>query len=406
MQGYPTHGRRPPLKLLTAAVLALALAAPVWTASATTFNIEGVSQPVSPPTATFDGREYVALGPLAAAAGGDVTGRGFQATVRIGDNTARLRTGDTEVTSPRGWFTLRRKLEVQGGRAYIAVEDVAPFFRRAFAMDVRAVDHAAAIQAEAPTDADPELAPLRVDETGPGADEPELHEQELRDLEFDEPSPDLPRLFEERPPEPERPFTIVLDPGHGGSDYGGVGPSGLSEKEAVLAVAHEVRARLEDTPGVRVVLTRDDDHSVSTGERQRIAQRENANLVISIHAGALNSSQARGHAVYYHQADGAGQSEPVRRGSAALRAQQRTQAAQSQILGETIAGALANATGEAAPEVRGLPCRLLAGLTIPSVLIELGNINSAEGEAMLGAEDFRAEAASAIAAGAEDFRGQ
>ena len=55
---------------------------------------------------------------------------------------------------------------------------------------------------------------------------------------------------------------VALDPGHGGEDPGAIGPSGLREKDVVLAVALQLRDRLNEVPGMRAMLTRDADFFV------------------------------------------------------------------------------------------------------------------------------------------------
>ena len=83
---------------------------------------------------------------------------------------------------------------------------------------------------------------------------------------------------------------IVLDPGHGGHDTGTVGPGGLMEKDLVLQVAKELQKLLEDKLGAQVILTRTDDTFISLEERTLIANQQQADLFVSIHA---NSSPAR-----------------------------------------------------------------------------------------------------------------
>ncbi|MBC7484881.1 MAG: N-acetylmuramoyl-L-alanine amidase, partial [Rhizobacter sp.] len=82
----------------------------------------------------------------------------------------------------------------------------------------------------------------------------------------------------------DRLIVIALDPGHGGEDPGAVGPSGLREKDVVLAVALQLRDRLNTLPNVRAMLTRDADFFVPLHERVRKARRVQADLFVSIHA--------------------------------------------------------------------------------------------------------------------------
>jgi N-acetylmuramoyl-L-alanine amidase len=101
-----------------------------------------------------------------------------------------------------------------------------------------------------------------------------------------------------RGPRPDG-WTIVLDAGHGGHDPGSIGPSGVREKEVTLAVVRRLAQLLDREPGVRVVLTRDDDAFVPLGERTKIANREQADLFVSVHANAAESRQAEGFETYF-----------------------------------------------------------------------------------------------------------
>jgi N-acetylmuramoyl-L-alanine amidase len=110
--------------------------------------------------------------------------------------------------------------------------------------------------------------------------------------------------FNARPLTPEekrkvdRLLVIAIDPGHGGEDPGAIGPSGLKEKDVVLAVALQLRERLNAKAGVRVLLTRDSDFFVPLGERVKKAERVQADLFVSIHADAFFTPEARGASVF------------------------------------------------------------------------------------------------------------
>jgi N-acetylmuramoyl-L-alanine amidase len=84
---------------------------------------------------------------------------------------------------------------------------------------------------------------------------------------------------------PLRGANIVLDPGHGGTEPGAVGPGGLLEKDLNLEVAALTKERLEDA-GAVVVLTRTDDYQVLVPVRAEIAVRLRPELFVSIHHNA------------------------------------------------------------------------------------------------------------------------
>jgi N-acetylmuramoyl-L-alanine amidase len=92
-----------------------------------------------------------------------------------------------------------------------------------------------------------------------------------------------------------QPWTIVLDPGHGGEQPGAKGPNGLKESHVALAIARRVRQALRrHTPGARVVMTRDEDRFVSLEERAAIANAIDADLFVSIHLNASHGSDDLG----------------------------------------------------------------------------------------------------------------
>ena len=96
----------------------------------------------------------------------------------------------------------------------------------------------------------------------------------------------------------ERLTIVAIDPGHGGEDPGAIGPTGLKEKDVVLAVALRLRDKLNALPGLRAMLTRDDDFFVPLHDRVRKARRVQADLFISLHADAFMTPKARGASVF------------------------------------------------------------------------------------------------------------
>jgi N-acetylmuramoyl-L-alanine amidase len=91
---------------------------------------------------------------------------------------------------------------------------------------------------------------------------------------------------------------IVIDPGHGGHDPGAKG-SGVTEAELVLDIAIRLETLLSQIPGTEVVLTRREDEFVPLQERTAIANRETADLFLSIHANANSSVHVSGIETYY-----------------------------------------------------------------------------------------------------------
>ncbi len=107
---------------------------------------------------------------------------------------------------------------------------------------------------------------------------------------------------------------VIIDPGHGGFDYGAVGYNGLREKEITLDLAFRLKKRLESLPNIRAVLTRDGDYYVSLNRRRQIAAQlvnklasknveKKADIIfVSIHLNAPQYSgnrTARGTEIYF-----------------------------------------------------------------------------------------------------------
>jgi N-acetylmuramoyl-L-alanine amidase len=102
-----------------------------------------------------------------------------------------------------------------------------------------------------------------------------------------------------------RRITIALDPGHGGEDPGAVGRRGTYEKNVVLAIARKLRVMIDAEPGMRAMLTRDDDYFVPLAQRVQKARRVRADLFVSIHADAFKVPTARGSSVFALSENGA-----------------------------------------------------------------------------------------------------
>jgi N-acetylmuramoyl-L-alanine amidase len=92
---------------------------------------------------------------------------------------------------------------------------------------------------------------------------------------------------------------IVIDPGHGGFDTGTIGPHGLQEKDLVLDVGLRLGALLEQRLGADVIYTREGDTFIPLGTRTAMANRQQADLFVSVHANSSPNPDARGVETYY-----------------------------------------------------------------------------------------------------------
>ncbi|MBC5839183.1 N-acetylmuramoyl-L-alanine amidase family protein [Flavobacterium muglaense] len=92
-------------------------------------------------------------------------------------------------------------------------------------------------------------------------------------------------------------FTVILDAGHGGKDYG-ANYHGFVEKKVTLAITLKVGKILEKYQDIKIIYTRDSDEFIELKERAGIANRNNANLFISIHCNANRNTSASGSETY------------------------------------------------------------------------------------------------------------
>jgi N-acetylmuramoyl-L-alanine amidase len=95
-----------------------------------------------------------------------------------------------------------------------------------------------------------------------------------------------------------RQITIAIDPGHGGEDPGAIGATGSREKEITLKIAKKLKAKIDEEPNMRAVLTRDGDYFIPLHMRVLKARKLQADLFISIHADAFTNPAAHGSSVF------------------------------------------------------------------------------------------------------------
>ena len=210
---------------------------------------------------------------------------------------------------------------------------------------------------------------------------------------------------------------IVIDPGHGGRDPGAVGASGSQEKDRTLEISLMVRDLLRiRLPDLRVVLTRSTDDYVSLGARTRIANRNRADLFVSIHCNAAPNRSAHGFETYFlsrARTDDARAVQMLENNALEL---DETVAAPEDPLSflladmsqsifqnqsSHLAGAIQSSFSQAFPVRRDRGVKragfyVLRGAYMPAVLVEVGFISNLEEEQGLKSLDFRFKTAQAI----------
>jgi N-acetylmuramoyl-L-alanine amidase len=221
-------------------------------------------------------------------------------------------------------------------------------------------------------------------------------------------------------PAPAAIQTIVIDPGHGGHDPGATGPGGLREKDLTLDVARRLAALVQEELGVKAVLTRPRDTFVALRERTAFANRQKADLFVSIHVNAARGVTASGSETYFLSSEA---TDNAARAAAAfenrvidLEAGPRTgtrdlvrsilwDLAQSEFqqessrLAEALQDSFERALRLPTRGVKQAPFYVLGGAAMPAVLVEIGFISNPQEEERLQDEGYRDRIARALAAG-------
>ena len=184
---------------------------------------------------------------------------------------------------------------------------------------------------------------------------------------------------------------IVLDPGHGGSDPGAIGPTGLQEKQVTLPIAEYLKSILE-AKGAKVILTRTTDvdvygpHASGVDELQarvNVANGNQADAFISIHINSFSNPNVGGIATYYF--DGSDQSKKL------------ASSVQEQIAEHS------GFNGDRGIQPGNL--YVLRHSLMPSILVELGFISNPKEEGHLKESETQKDFANELAKGLELYFG-
>ncbi|PIT58439.1 N-acetylmuramoyl-L-alanine amidase [Snodgrassella alvi] len=216
---------------------------------------------------------------------------------------------------------------------------------------------------------------------------------------------------------------IMIDPGHGGEDPGATGPSGLHEKDVVLAIGREVK-KILDSYGYKTYMTRNEDIFIPLGVRVAKARKLRADVFVSIHADAFTNPSAKGTGVYALNPKGAT--------SAAAKYLAQTQNAADSIggvsystdknvnntlfdltqtatindslkLGRDVLNQLSKINNLHKGSVDQANFAVLKAPDIPSILVETAFISNPVEERLLSSKDFRQKMANSIASGIKEY---
>jgi N-acetylmuramoyl-L-alanine amidase len=214
---------------------------------------------------------------------------------------------------------------------------------------------------------------------------------------------------------------IVIDAGHGGHDPGAQG-SGLNEAELTLDVAQRLQKLLEKQPGVEVVMTRDTDVFIPLQERTAIANREGADLFLSIHANASRNAEARGVETYFlnfannREAEAVAARENAGSGQTMHNLPDIVKAIalnnklnESRDLAETVQKSMVHRLSARSKQFRDLgvkqaPFVVLIGAGMPSVLAEISFITHKQEGALLKTAAYRQQIAQALFDGIQGYQ--
>jgi len=202
--------------------------------------------------------------------------------------------------------------------------------------------------------------------------------------------------------------TVVIDPGHGGSEVGAVGATGLMEKDVVLDISRRLRQLLEEQLGLQVYLTRDQDIYKEKEDRTAFANNVKADVFLSIHANSYRGNGVRGAETFF-LSDRA-TDDDARRLAAfennALELQgpasgdsdlqmllwdmaQTTHLRESSVLAEMIQSDLNTLGGTTDRGIKQAPFVVLKGANMPAVLVEVGFLSNPDEERQLADPAYR-----------------
>ena len=218
--------------------------------------------------------------------------------------------------------------------------------------------------------------------------------------------------------------TVVIDPGHGGRDPGAIGQSGVKEKDITLDIGLRLQRLIEETLGMKVIMTRTEDVFVPLEKRTKIANQHRADFFISLHVNAAPRSLAVGVETYFlsREPSDLGAKASAVRENTALNLEGVGQDAQRGLKGvlwdltqtfyvresSELAELLLNELGQSLRVdnrgVKSAPFFVLIGAAMPSVLVEVAFITNPQEEQKLSQEAYRQQVAEALLAGIGQFK--
>lgn len=184
---------------------------------------------------------------------------------------------------------------------------------------------------------------------------------------------------------------IALDPGHGGSDPGAIGPGGTKEKTVTLAVAKKLQVLLEKA-GAKVVMTRRDDRDVygvnatavdELKARTTVGSLNKADIFVSIHADSFTNPSAGGTTTYYYR-----------------------KSMYDVLLAQSIQDSIIKASQLTDRRFNSANFYVIKRSTMPAALVEMAFISNPDEEKLLNSPEFQQKMAQGIYQGLDNFFAQ
>jgi len=224
------------------------------------------------------------------------------------------------------------------------------------------------------------------------------------------PPPALPAAPAARPdviPAERKVRVVVIDPGHGGMDTGAKSAA-IAEKDFTLALARKLRSALQTRLGTTVLLTRDSDVALDNEARSAVANNNQANLFISVHAGYSTNKTDAGSSVFvmkenfgegFTTASATGRDQLFLPWYLGYRIHQQASVSAATFLQEALSKAIPGSKFA----VRTAPLAVLSSATMPSLLLEMGNLNNPMNAQTLTDASFQSRLAATIADAVQRF---
>ena len=220
-------------------------------------------------------------------------------------------------------------------------------------------------------------------------------------------------------------WRVMIDAGHGGKDPGTSGEDGCHEKQYTLEIANRLAGILRQNPRYRVFLTRDADYFVTLDNRTLMANRDRADIFVSIHINWSSDPDTRGITTYFLNWTNDKEANRVaaRENQISMR---RMKAARTQLgsilaslqldskrnqslelanyVEEKVTGLVRRAhPGEETLGVKGAIFYVLIGDKMPAILVEVSFLSNPRDERLLQEPSYIDTVAKGIAAGIEDY---